>query len=318
MENSNYTSTPQSTPQSTTHRIATLDEHRQALKYVLKTARERVIIISPSVSRYEMRQDDVAGLVRAAVSRGVVVSVITDDKQNRINGEMKNVARAGFLELLHAGAAVTVLDGIQYKILIKDNNLIVKGNFYWLSAAREGEKVKKAFSVVTGGEAAKTMIEDELRDLQKRERERRPAAEVSIKGQGPERGNRGAKGETQPSWDPASASPGKAVSILTAIVFAGIILLCTSIDRNWKLNVGFPEFFMDVLIFIILTNFIRWKLSGGKKIFEPCDKSDDYLSQPRRSFSDGPSFNVDGTPMISGTMVDIHGNPYGATSNNQY
>jgi hypothetical protein len=210
MENLNHTSTPQ----STTHRIATLDEHRQALKYVLKTARERVIIISPSVSRYEMRQDDVAGLVRAAVSRGVVVSVITDDKQNRINGEMKNVARAGFLELLQAGARVTIRDGIQYKILIKDNNLIAKGNFLWLSAARQGEKVKKAFSVITAGESARTMIADELHELDKR-----PAAEVSIKGQGPERGNKGAKGETSPSWDPASARPRKAAMVLAWIVF---------------------------------------------------------------------------------------------------
>jgi hypothetical protein len=231
MGNLNHTSTPQ----SITHRIATLDEHRQTLKDVLKTARERVIIISPSVSRYEMRQDDVAGLVQAAVRRGVKIAVVTDDKQNRIDGVLKNVAKAGIDELQHFGARVIILDGIQYKILIKDNDLLVKGNFCWLSAARDGEKVKKSLSVVTGGEAARAMIEDELMWLNaliergRRARERQGQRQEGIRQT--ERRSEAAKDTREAAgqnWDPASASPSGAAQALAGIVLAGIVLICAA------------------------------------------------------------------------------------------
>jgi len=148
-------------------RVASLHDHRALLKDVFRTARERVLIVSPFVSKSALQADGIPARVQLATKRGVLVAVYTDNDLNRVDGELKRSANDGIAELLRSGATVTVLDGIHNKTLIRDNDLITEGSFNWLSAVRTagGKHQREERTIVVEGNEARQMIEDELKGL---------------------------------------------------------------------------------------------------------------------------------------------------------
>ncbi len=146
-------------------RISTLEEHRALLTEVIRTAKNRVLIVSPFISASAVKADGLAGEIRRAVARGVKVSIYTDRNLNRdAGGRGKPSADDGIADLLQAGAQVTVVDGIHNKTLGRDNDLITEGSFNWLSAVRTMGAVhqREERTIVIGGEGAGAMIQEEL------------------------------------------------------------------------------------------------------------------------------------------------------------
>ena len=63
-------------------RLATSDEHRAILREALQKAARRVVIVSPFITVPAITADGIHDLVRAAVLRGVTVSIYADDRLN--------------------------------------------------------------------------------------------------------------------------------------------------------------------------------------------------------------------------------------------
>jgi hypothetical protein len=149
----------------TTQRLDSLKEHQEFLQQVLKTARERVLIVSPYISISAIESDNIPTLVRQAVSRGVQVQVFVDSCRNcYTDGTMKDRAMDGIAELVMAGAQVGVVNGISSNCLARDSNLIAAGSFNWLSAVRirSGECQLKEKTRIHTGESASIRIAQEL------------------------------------------------------------------------------------------------------------------------------------------------------------
>ena len=151
---------------SSVRRVASLDDHRDLLSHVFRTAKERILIVSPFISIAALKADDIAGMVRAAIRRGVSVTVFTDGQLNQDNntGGLKDSARKGIACLVEAGAIVKVLSGIHNKTLIRDDDLITEGSFNWLSAVRSsgGIHQREERTVVVEHGETKKMIEEEI------------------------------------------------------------------------------------------------------------------------------------------------------------
>lgn len=150
---------------STVRRISTLDEHRALLKEVFRTAKQRILIVSPFISNSALKYDGIPDKVRAAVNRGVTVSVYTDNNLNReSSGFTKHSASQGISELMRSGAFVTVVEGIHNKTLVRDEDLITEGSFNWLSAVRTygGIHQREERTMIVEGDQAKSMIKEEL------------------------------------------------------------------------------------------------------------------------------------------------------------
>jgi hypothetical protein len=148
-------------------RLSSLNEHRFLLREVFQTARERVLIVSPFVSKSALQADGIPARVQLATRRGVAVMVYVDNDLNRVEGSLKRSANDGIAELIRSGATVIVLDGIHNKTLIRDNDLITEGSFNWLSAVRTagGTHQREERTLVVEGAEARQMIEDEIKGL---------------------------------------------------------------------------------------------------------------------------------------------------------
>ena len=148
-------------------RLSTLNEHRSLLREVFQTARERVLIVSPFISKSVLQADGIPARVQQATRRGVQVSIYTDNDLNRVDGALKRSANDGIAELIRSGATVTVLDGIHNKTLIRDNDLITEGSFNWLSAVRTagGTHQREERTIMIEGSGARSMIIDEIEKL---------------------------------------------------------------------------------------------------------------------------------------------------------
>jgi hypothetical protein len=115
-------------------RISKLEDHRRVLREALATSRERVLIVSPYLSRNAVAADDIPGAIAAASERGVRVCVVYSRDFHRRPDWAAQVAET----LSRAGAEVKVATRMHSKTLAVDGNWIVEGSFNWLSAQREG------------------------------------------------------------------------------------------------------------------------------------------------------------------------------------
>lgn len=125
--------------------LSTPEQHVQFLKAALRSAYERVVIISPYISIYRLRENDEGGFyddIEEATRRGVKITVFTDvdldtEKPNTNNGWKKLLkpnAADGRRNLVKAYVDLHIVDRIHSKNLIVDDNLITFGSFNWLSA----------------------------------------------------------------------------------------------------------------------------------------------------------------------------------------
>jgi len=160
--------TPTNNPANNVRRIQTLEEHRDVLKHVFDTAKERVLIVSPFISSSAISADNIPALVSSAVRRNVQVAIYIDDQLNRdSSGNLKRSAEEGISSLVSAGAKVTVIKGIHNKTLARDTNLIAEGSFNWLSAVRTagGTHQREERTIIIEGDVVASMIEKELLGL---------------------------------------------------------------------------------------------------------------------------------------------------------
>jgi phosphatidylserine/phosphatidylglycerophosphate/cardiolipin synthase-like enzyme len=116
-----------------TFRISTLDEHRKALRQALDESKERVLIVSPYLTKGAVMADDIPTVLRAAKERGVRVCVVYSRDLNRWPDSAARVAHT----LREAGAEVKVATRMHSKTLAVDGSWIIEGSFNWLSAKRE-------------------------------------------------------------------------------------------------------------------------------------------------------------------------------------
>ena len=136
----------------------TLKEHQEILRGVLEQAKERVIIVSPTISSGAIKSDNLAPLIRQTVSRGVKVDIVADYALTS-TGDKSAISQEGLSMLVDAGANVNVLrgfDAVHAKRLGADGEIYVTGSFNWLSANRSerSEFQKYEESTVFYGETA--------------------------------------------------------------------------------------------------------------------------------------------------------------------
>jgi hypothetical protein len=159
-------------PPSEPERIATLQEHRDALYAVLRGAKRDVVIVSPTISQRAITHDGLDKEIRRAVARGVRVRVFTDtlldlEKETQT---VREPAQEGRMALVRAGAELYVTDRIHNKSLTKDTDEIVEGSFNWLSAVRteNSRHQKHEVSWRFRGPGAVTKIADLKAEIQAR------------------------------------------------------------------------------------------------------------------------------------------------------
>lgn len=148
--------------------ITTLEGHRDLLTHVLETARQRVVIVSPYISDYAMKSDDLMRKIVAAQDRGVEVMVYTDNRLDvNQDGSLKSRAQSGRKSLAAALTGLRVIKKIHAKILLADEDDVTIGSFNWLSALRDetNQYSNHEQSLRVQGQAAKQIIESSLQAL---------------------------------------------------------------------------------------------------------------------------------------------------------
>lgn len=154
---------------SNVQRISSLDEHRSLLREVFRTAKSKIVVVSPFITSKALISDYIPSQIKTAVGRGVSVHVFTDHKLNcDETGSFKQTAMEGITDLTASGAQVKIVHGIHNKTLTRDDDLIAEGSFNWLSAVRMrgGENQREERTMVVQGEQAKEMIEKEVLSLE--------------------------------------------------------------------------------------------------------------------------------------------------------
>ena len=155
-------------------RIDTLQDHVAFLSEVLKTARRRIVIVSPFVSNHAIKADNLARTIEELTKiKGVTVTVYTDAGLNtRPDGTAKPAAVDGIKTLSDMGARVIVLNGIHSKTLIRDDDLLTEGSFNWFSAVRTSgaDHQREERTLVTEGGDVKLLIDKEMAKLDRLEK----------------------------------------------------------------------------------------------------------------------------------------------------
>jgi hypothetical protein len=152
-----------------TEKLVTLEEHQVFLQHILTTARERVLIVSPYISISAIKSDNLTTLIKQARTRAVEVQIYVDSKSNSYaDGTMTARAIDGISELIHAGAKVAVVNGLRSIFIVRDNDILTKGEFNWLSALRirNGECSLKEPTQVFMDDDAATKIIPELKQIE--------------------------------------------------------------------------------------------------------------------------------------------------------
>jgi hypothetical protein len=114
-------------------RISTLEAHRKALREALEESKEKVLIVSPYLTKSAVVADDVPTLLKAAKERGVRVCVVYSRDLNQWPDSAARVADM----LSKAGAEIKVATRMHSKTLAVDGSRLIEGSFNWLSAKRE-------------------------------------------------------------------------------------------------------------------------------------------------------------------------------------
>ena len=147
-------------------RVSTPNEHTSMMDYALDMAQDgqQVLIVSPFLSQKGALCEAVVSRIKAAVQRGVEVSVVTQRWQ-RTNREEHQMCVEG---LKACGAQCYCIDRIHMKTLAWPGH-IAEGSYNWLSVYREhGGKANLDSSWKVYGRRAKQAIEAVLAELAER------------------------------------------------------------------------------------------------------------------------------------------------------
>lgn len=146
--------------------IRDLTNHRNVLAEAFKTARTRIVIVSPFLAMAAIEADGVLALIAQAASRGVRVTIVTDPGLNlEKSAEFQRCSEA----MTKAGATVRNArsQGVHSKLVLVDFAWLVVGSFNWLSAVRVegGQYARYESSLRYDGPEAFEMIGKSLRDI---------------------------------------------------------------------------------------------------------------------------------------------------------
>ena len=135
----------------------TLEEHRAILKECFRKAEKELIICSPFISVNAIKEDNIIDLIREAVNRNVKVFIITDEKFDIQDGQLKDNSKKGREIIQSSGATLIIHPKIHSKTICVDDKIFIVGSFNWLSAVRNEERAKKEDSVVLEGDVTKNI-----------------------------------------------------------------------------------------------------------------------------------------------------------------
>ena len=135
----------QDLPEDAVTRLSSLEEHRSILFEALTSAKERVVIVSPTISAAAIRQDQIDEYIAEACNRGIDVTIYTDVQMDQREGVLQERSIEGRAMLEKTGANLIVVDRIHNKSLVIDNHTLVEGSFNWLSASRRENSAHQNF-----------------------------------------------------------------------------------------------------------------------------------------------------------------------------
>lgn len=150
-------------PERSFERLDGVAAHRALLAAVFSTARKRILIASPFLTRAAIEADNVVGLVKAATARQVEVLVYTGMRTGL--DETGTEAERLQQQLSAAGALVRDTGRVHAKTLIADDALIAEGSFNWLSASRDPRWANKESSVVLRGADAAEAVAQAMKEF---------------------------------------------------------------------------------------------------------------------------------------------------------
>lgn len=149
-----------------TRLIRELQAHRQVLAEAFETARFRLVVVSPFLSKAAIEADGLLERVRKARDRNVRVKVVSDQA---LNEGLYTTFPDCVAALNRAGAEVQIAQsrGVHSKLILVDHSWLVVGSFNWLSAQRsEGARyMRYETSIRYDGPEAFQMISASLSDL---------------------------------------------------------------------------------------------------------------------------------------------------------
>lgn len=112
-----------------------LETHRAWLAQAFSDARQRLILVSPSVSARAIEADGLVEKIQAAIERGVVVEVYVD--RNIGLPQARAQERDGLALLEASPATVYRLENLHTMALCVDERYYIQGTFGWLSSNPE-------------------------------------------------------------------------------------------------------------------------------------------------------------------------------------
>lgn len=121
-----------------THRIESLEGHREVLRQAFSDASGKILITTPFLTEAAIKYDSIPELVKTAKGRGVEVLVAYDPQLNQDSMGLRSSTKTGIELLTAAGAKVQMITRAHNKTLAVDDRWIVEGSFNWLSAVRDG------------------------------------------------------------------------------------------------------------------------------------------------------------------------------------
>lgn len=147
--------------------LTTPDEHLAFIRSSLRSAKERVIIVSPYISsralaKADSRFEDLKTCIEASRKRGIEVCVFTDNKDQNPNTVI------GREVLSNLNVDLIIVSQLHSKNLIIDNDCITFGSFNWLSAVTDPASIYCNYETTTivRNELASSAIDRVLGELE--------------------------------------------------------------------------------------------------------------------------------------------------------
>jgi hypothetical protein len=154
-------------------------EHDAFLLETLANVTRKVHIVTPWLIMKRIEETGALQAMRAAVQRGIEVTIYTDPALNTESDPRK---RQALIEAAHtlrdANIQIVFVERVHSKVVIGDDNLYCVGSFNWFSASRDKRYAKHETSLVYRGPKLTDEIEAMLRSIERRTIDR--AATMSV------------------------------------------------------------------------------------------------------------------------------------------
>lgn len=139
-------------------------EHDAFLLGALARAKREIHIVSPWIILERIEEIGALGAMRAAIQRGVKVTIYTDPELNtgsdpERRDERRQTLHAAATILRNAGIQVASVARVHSKVLVGDDDLYCAGSFNWFSATRNAQYARHETSLAYRGSGLANEIE---------------------------------------------------------------------------------------------------------------------------------------------------------------